>query len=221
MIAGTAGPDLFAAPGAAACSACGRRTCVDSAASGRSISRPRHSGRISRRRGARHLRDRRPTILARTPGGGAPPIGATVGLPGRFGCARLRHRERARRAVDAAPESASPRSSYNHTSGEHLRMNNFTRIAIAASAGGRVTGGIGRSATEITVLLSGRCRRPDHQDHRRLCRRIHQGESRHHREADLYRQLSGLGGQGDDRGQGRQCAGRRGAAVHRHVHADR
>ncbi len=71
------------------------------------------------------------------------------------------------------------------------------------------------------VLLPGRGRRPDRQDHRRLRRRLHEGEPRHQGHADLRRHLPGDHRQGAHRAQVGHAAGHLGAAVDRHVHADR
>ncbi len=71
------------------------------------------------------------------------------------------------------------------------------------------------------VLLSDRGRRPDHQDHRRLRGRFREGQSVDQGEADLFRHLSGKHHQGADRAQERHAAGHLGAALDRHVHADR
>ena len=84
-------------------------------------------------------------------------------------------------------------------------------------AHGALRAGAGRGV----VLLSGRRRRPDHQDHRRLRRRLREGESRHQAEADLFRQLPGVDRQGAHRGEERRAAGDVDPAVDRHVHADR
>ncbi len=53
------------------------------------------------------------------------------------------------------------------------------------------------------VLLPGGRRRPDHQDHRRLRRRLHEGEPRHQGHADLRRHLPGHHRQGADRATSR------------------
>ena len=102
--------------------------------------------------------------------------------------------------------------------------NRFDRNAIAGSlaacARARAPGaraGAGRSL----VLLPGRRRRADHQDHRRLRRRLREGEPRDQAQADLLGQLPGVDHQGADRGEERRAAGDVDPAVDRHVHADR
>ncbi len=77
------------------------------------------------------------------------------------------------------------------------------------------------SAGRGVVLLPGRRRRPDHEDHRRPRRRLREGKSGDQAEADLHGHLSGLDHQGADRGEGRRPAGDVDPALHRHVHADR
>ena len=100
-------------------------------------------------------------------------------------------------------------------------MNKLARTAHRRNAGGHGLGGSAAPATEITFYYPIAVGGPITKIVDGYAAEFTQGASRHHREAGLYRQLSGLDRQGDDRGQGRQCAGRGGAAVHRHVFADR
>ena len=79
----------------------------------------------------------------------------------------------------------------------------------------------GTAAHRDLVLFPGGRGRPDHQDHRRLRHRLLGREPRRQGDAHLRRQLPGHDRQGADGAQGRQPAGDLGAAVHRHVHADR
>ena len=125
---------------------------MDSGNGSRPNSRDCHGGRISRRRGARHLHDRR----AVDPGphaGRRRSAGRRHGGPrlGGIGRARFRRRERRtpclrnrrRIAVAAAAKRLS-------NQGSTLRMNIFARLTIAAALAATALGGSAASATEIT-----------------------------------------------------------------------
>ena len=90
--------------------------------------------------------------------------------------------------------------------GDSMVMHGIKRWISALTAtlriGGRNRRG-SRSDGRSAVLLSGRCRRADHQDHRRLRRGLREGESRHQAEADLLRQLPGVDREGAHRRQER------------------
>jgi len=81
--------------------------------------------------------------------------------------------------------------------------------------------GVRAGARRSVVFLSGRRRRPDHQDHRWLRCGFREGESGHQAEAYLFRQLPGIDHQGADRGEERRSARHVDPALDRHVHADR
>ena len=92
-------------------------------------------------------------------------------------------------------------------------------VLLAACAGGRAGARPGPGGDP--VLLPGGGRRARHQDHRRPGRRLREGEPRHQGEADLRGHLPGDDRQGAHRAQERRAAADVGAALHRHVHADR
>ena len=75
----------------------------------------------------------------------------------------------------------------------HARMDRRQFLkATAALAGSDARQARARAGRDRSlVLLSDRGRRPDHQDHRRLCGRLREGQSGDQGEADLFRHLSG------------------------------
>ncbi len=92
---------------------------------------------------------------------------------------------------------------------------------VGRCAGGRGPARVRAGAGGGVVLLPRRGRRADHQDHRRLRRRLREGEPRDQAQADLLGQLPGVDHQGADGGEERRSAGDVDPAVDRHVHADR
>ena len=99
-------------------------------------------------------------------------------------------------------------------------MNIFARLTIAATLA-TVLGGSAAFATEITFYYPIAVGGPITKIVDGYVADFGKAHPDINGEAGLYRQLSGLGGQGDDRRQGRQRARYRDPAVDRHVHADR
>ena len=191
------------------------------------------SGRARRRR--RAARSRRsntsaPTSLIAARIGGAAARGARrrprrrrAGDAVRLALGRRRRalvRRRHRRRRDRL--SSRLHASIDATREETRMKTTFLTAPAGRALARRVAAPAHRAgADRDLVLLPGRRRRPDHQDHRRLRRRLREGEPRHQGQADLRRHLPGDDRQGAHRAQERRAAADVGAALDRHVHADR
>ena len=165
------------------------------------------------------------TLAVRVPGSVGLARGDAARLAWAPGAQHLFERNGERRA-DAAATSHRNTMSRNIVRRCHPEENTMLlKAVIRALAGAAVAIAVGAraraSAGRGVVLLPGRRRRTDHQDHRRLRRRFREGESRHQGEADLLRHLPGHDHQGADGGEERRAAGDLDPAVDRHVHADR
>ena len=184
-----------------------RSACAPSTSRSRRARRaaPRCSGgRVPRRRFARHL----PASAAR-PSPCASPA-ASRSRPGDAGLARVGAGRAALCSTATAARVAADRiirpqrSSRSVAASSCQRRKTMLVQAVAARAaragrrarrGARARAGAGRDL----LLLPGRRRRADHQDHRRLRRRLREGEPRHQGEADLRRHLPGDDRQGAHR----------------------
>src|SRR5579875_3571954 len=90
-----------------------------------------------------------------------------------------------------------------------------------AGSGAGVERAGGRRRHDAAILLSGRGRRPNHQDRRRHGRGFREGPSRHQGDANLCRHLPGHHRQSADRDEGGRRAPGRGNAVGGSLHPDR